>query len=127
MDGVYVLAWIIGLVLSIFFFVAQMQLFSIKKDLRALRLHFLGVQETQQPAAGGSVVSVKSKPSGAEIYVDGQKLGETPFQFMLLRKPDGAERIITLRMSGYQDHEERFRPDGSPIDMSASLKTGPRP
>ena len=126
MDGLYFLAWIIGLVLSILFFIAQMQLFSIKKDLRALKLHFIPVQGPQQPAAGGSVVSVKSKPSGAEIYVDGQKLGETPFQFMLLRRPDDAERIITLRMSGYQDHEERFRPNGSPIDMSASLRTEPR-
>ncbi|MBZ5533613.1 MAG: PEGA domain-containing protein [Acidobacteriia bacterium] len=121
-DGVIVLVWLVSLALGIAAFVAQMQLFGIRRDVRAIREHLMGKAAVSQPVGAGVRTDVTSSPSGAEIFVDGSKIGETPFAFTLLRKPDGAERTITLKLKGFRDYEQRVSPSNSPIKIFAALE-----
>jgi hypothetical protein len=45
---------------------------------------------------------INSDPSGAEIYIDNQKVGITPFQYGDT-KPSGARTAIKLKKEGYKD------------------------
>jgi hypothetical protein len=72
-----------------------------------------------------SPMNVMSVPQGAEVYVDDKRAGVTPLTFLLLRKPDDAERTVTVRLQGYKPYEQKFKPTGALIQMLATLQPEP--
>jgi hypothetical protein len=65
--------------------------------------------------------AIASVPPGAEIYIDGLKMGIAPIVFVLLKRDD-APRIIEIRMTGYRVVEKRLVPDGKPIILGVDLE-----
>jgi hypothetical protein len=78
------------------------------------------VQEGQ-----ASRLAVITNPSGAEIYVDGNKAGISPMATTLLRYGD-TPRVITIKMSGYTTVEKSFVPDGKVIPIGLNLEKEPQ-
>jgi len=74
------------------------------------------VQKRQ--ASRGAVVTV---PPGAEVDIDGNKAGVSPFAFVLLRQGDNP-RTVTLKMDGYKTIERKFVPDGKTIPIALTLE-----
>jgi len=72
-----------------------------------------------QPDSASASVSLRSDPSGAEIYLDGQLAGSTP---STLQIPSGNHQLA-LRLSGYQDwtRDLRILP-GSQIQFAPKLQ-----
>ncbi|MBZ5574584.1 MAG: PEGA domain-containing protein [Acidobacteriia bacterium] len=64
--------------------------------------------------------AVVSTPSGAEVYIDGRKVGATPFAFILLKRD--APRTITVKLDGYQTFEKQYVPDGRTISIAVQLQ-----
>lgn len=67
-----------------------------------------------------SKLVVVSVPPGADIYVDGTKLGQTPFTILLLKKD--LDRTVTLRLAGYKDYEQKASPNGQPLQIIGNLE-----
>jgi hypothetical protein len=64
---------------------------------------------------------VVTTPPGAEVYVDGNKLGISPVAFVLLKLGD-TPRTITIKMDGYKPVEKKFVPDGKTIPIGLTLE-----
>jgi hypothetical protein len=64
------------------------------------------------------MLNIKSNPDGAEVYLDGQFVGNTPYT---VTKPDGDKQLkLELRQSGY---ESRLVPiSARTSDMTLTLK-----
>ncbi len=82
-------------------------------------------QELGQLVASGqaSRCAVITDPPGAEVYIDGNKGGISPFAFVLLKQGD-TPRTITIKMAGYKTVEKQFIPDGRVIPISVTLEKG---
>jgi PEGA domain len=68
-----------------------------------------------------SQLVVVSVPPGADIYVDGTKLGKTPFSILLMKKD--LDRTVTLRLDGYKDFEQKLAPNGQPLQLIGNLQS----
>lgn len=88
--------------------------------------HVLTGEELLQMVRDGqaSLCLVITKPAGAEIYIDGNGAGRSPWITTLVRHVDVA-RTITITMEGYATVEKNFVPDGKDIVLSVSLKKKP--
>ena len=60
-------------------------------------------------------------PPGAEVEIDGNKMGVSPVAFYLLRHGD-TPRTITIKMSGYKTIEKKLVPDGKVIPIGVTLE-----
>jgi hypothetical protein len=60
-------------------------------------------------------------PSGAQVHVDGNKLGVSPVVFVLLKMGD-APRTVTIKLDGYKAVEKTFIPDGKTIPIGLTLE-----
>jgi hypothetical protein len=63
---------------------------------------------------------VATTPAGAEVYVDGNKIGVSPLAFVLVRHGD-ISRTITVKVAGYKTIEQKFVPDGKTIPIALKL------
>jgi hypothetical protein len=73
----------------------------------------------EQPKPAPEVlVGIKSTPDGAEVYLDGQLVGNTPYT---IARPDGSKQLkLELRMSGYESRTLSVSSRTS--DMNLALK-----
>jgi hypothetical protein len=70
-------------------------------------------------ASGNARVAVQSDPAGADIYIDGQMVGQTPSTFDLA----AGEHQINALLAGYQDWVRRVHVlAGSEISLNAKLE-----
>jgi hypothetical protein len=85
--------------------------------------HPLTPEESAQLVANGNAsrCAVITTPPGAEVYVDGNKGGITPFAFVLMKRGD-TPRVITIKLGGYTTVEKKFVPNGSVIPISVQLE-----
>lgn len=67
-----------------------------------------------------SKCAVVTVPSGADIYIDGNKMTVTPAVFVLLKKD--APRKITVKKDGYKTVEKEYDPDGKVIPIDLTLE-----
>ncbi len=83
---------------------------------------FNTTQEDTQFIQNGqaSLTAVVTNPAGAEVYIDGNKGGVTPFEFVLLKRD--APRAITIKLAGYKTVEKKCVPDGKPIPIGVTLE-----
>jgi hypothetical protein len=65
--------------------------------------------------------AVVTVPSGAEVEIDGNRAGVTPFAGVLLKQGD-TQRTITIKMSGYKTVEKMVVPDGKTIPIGITLE-----
>ncbi len=80
-------------------------------------------QQLEMVSSGqGSRTVVTSTPSGADLLIDGKKVGVTPMVFILLRKPNDAERTIEVTMPGYKPYQVKLKPNGTSITLPVSLQ-----
>jgi PEGA domain len=68
-------------------------------------------------ASRGVVLTV---PPGAEVHIDGKRVGATPYSFVLLRNGE-TPHTITVVKDGYAEIEKSVIPDGSPIHLELIL------
>ncbi len=96
------------------------------KDSPAAQLHQPGDPSTPEELADwikngkASRCAIASVPPGAEIYLDGLRLGVAPIVFGLLKRD--VPRIIVIRMAGYRVIEKRVIPDGQAIILGVNLE-----
>ncbi|HEU5232662.1 MAG TPA: PEGA domain-containing protein [Terriglobales bacterium] len=69
-----------------------------------------------------SVVAVITAPAGADVYVDGNKVGVSPLVFNVLRLPDKEQRTISVKLAGYKEFDKTIIPDGSRVPIGISLE-----
>jgi uncharacterized protein (TIGR02266 family) len=81
----------------------------------------------EKPAAATSVLKITSSPAGAEVLIDGNSVGITPFSSKEI--DPGAPHAITLKKDGFETHERMIgasdwsRPHGSsPAALKVSVK-----
>lgn len=67
-----------------------------------------------------SKTAVITRPAGAEVYIDGNKIGVTPLVFVLIKRD--APRAITIKLAGYKTVEKAFVPDGKLIPIGITLE-----
>ncbi len=79
-------------------------------------------QEQAQSIQNGqaSITAVVTSPVGAEVYIDGNKGGVTPFSFVLIKRD--APRTVTIKLAGYKTVEKTLVPDGKPIPIAVTLE-----
>ncbi len=65
---------------------------------------------------------INSVPQNADIFINGDLKGETPFRFI---KKDSAEADVTLKLKGYLDYS--FRLSGSNLPQSKDVTLVSRP
>ena len=53
---------------------------------------------------------IRSEPSGANVYIDGSKMGKTPYTYSDT-KIVGSTTHLKLKMEGYEEFETIFRRD----------------
>jgi|ERR1017187_180559 hypothetical protein len=93
----------------------------------AAGLASVGHEQSQQELADlvqkglASRCAVVTAPSGAEVYVDGNKAGVSPLAFVLLKQGD-TPRKVTIKMTGYKTVEKAVVPDGKAIPISVTLE-----
>jgi hypothetical protein len=68
-----------------------------------------------------SKCAVVTVPAGAEVEIDGNKLGVSPIAFVLLKQGD-TPRTVTIKMSGYKTIEKKVVPDGKIIPIGLTLE-----
>jgi hypothetical protein len=85
--------------------------------------HVPGAKELNDLIQDGraSRCAVVTMPSGAEIFIDGNRAGVSPMAFVLL-KQGGTPRVVTLKLSGYKTVEKSFVPDGKTIPIGLALE-----
>lgn len=85
--------------------------------------HVLSPQELADLVQKGqaSKCAVVTVPPGAEVDIDGNKAGVSPFAFVLLKQGD-TPRTITIKMNGYKTIEKTFVPDGKTIPIGLTLE-----
>ena len=59
---------------------------------------------------GCATTVIKTKPSGAKVYMDGKLLGETPCTYSNAGAV-GSSKIVTLKMEGYKDNVGQIKKD----------------
>ncbi len=81
----------------------------------------------EKPAAAKSVLKIASSPAGAEVLIDGNSVGVTPFSSKDI--DPGAPHAITLKKDGFETQERMVgasdwsRPHGSsPAALKVSVK-----
>jgi hypothetical protein len=67
-----------------------------------------------------SKTGIVTSPAGAEVYLDGNKVGLTPVSFVLLKRE--SPRIITIKLPGYKTVEKQLVPDGNTIPIGLTLE-----
>ncbi len=72
-------------------------------------------------AGQASRCAVITDPPGAEIDIDGNKMGISPMVFVLRKKGD-TPRVITIKMSGYNTVVKKVVPDGKTIPIGLTLE-----
>jgi hypothetical protein len=60
-------------------------------------------------------------PPGAEVSVDGNRAGVSPFVIVLLKQGE-TPRTVTVKMGGYKTVEKRLIPDGKIIPIALTLE-----
>ena len=67
-----------------------------------------------------SKCAVITNPAGAEVFIDGNKAGVTPFALTLIKteKP----RVVTVKLAGYKTVEKEYDPDGKVIPIALTLE-----
>jgi hypothetical protein len=85
--------------------------------------HVLTQQEQANLIQQGqaSKCAVVTIPPGAQIDIDGSKMGVSPVVFVLLRHGE-TPRTITIKMTGYRTIEKKFVPDGKTIPIGIQLE-----
>ncbi len=74
---------------------------------------------TSEPEAALVIKRVASEPAGAEVWIDGQEVGKTPYE---LKLGDGvASQSIELKSKGYESQEQTIERDG-PDEINIELK-----
>jgi hypothetical protein len=76
--------------------------------------------EVAQPVAAQASVSVSSAPAGADIYLDGSFVGNTP---STLNVSSGNHGIV-VKKSGFQDWTRQMNVSGGTITLNAELAAG---
>jgi hypothetical protein len=69
-------------------------------------------------AADNGPLSISSTPSGAQVILDGQAVGVTPFT---LSDVSGGQHSIVLRMVGYNDYTGTISVTGEGVTVAATL------
>jgi hypothetical protein len=69
-------------------------------------------------ASRGAVFTV---PFGAEVYIDGKRVGVTPYAFVLMRNGE-IPHTITVVKDGYAKIEKSVTPDGTTIRLELTLE-----
>jgi hypothetical protein len=84
--------------------------------------HISTPQEMVQLVQKGqaSKTAVITTPAGAEVYLDGNKLGVTPVAFVLLKRDN--PRVLTIKLAGYKTVEKTLAPDGKNIPIGITLE-----
>lgn len=85
--------------------------------------HILSQEELNELVQKGqaSKCAVVTNPSGAEVDIDGNQAGITPFALILLKHGE-TPRTITVKMSGYKTVEKKVIPDGKVISIALTLE-----
>jgi hypothetical protein len=100
---------------------------AIIKDWPAESARLAAAAQTAKPSAAGhetmaapasAKVSVASTPSGADIEVDGNFVGNTPSTIDLAV----GEHSIAVKKSGYKDWERKMKVTGGRVNLSAELE-----
>jgi PEGA domain/PDZ domain len=73
--------------------------------------------------ASTGTVSFASIPDGADIYVDGEFMGDSPATLKLKL----GTHTITAKMSGYQDWNREMTVSGGVVNLNAKLTVGSNP
>ena len=66
-----------------------------------------------------SICTVSTTPAGAEVTLDGKKLGQTPMVFVMVKKVQA--RQLTLSLPGYHSVQYSLFPDGNPVPLTVHL------
>ena len=84
--------------------------------------HVLTKEEIAQAIKDGraSRCAIITDPPGAEVFIDGNKLGITPIVTNLMKRD--APRTVTVKLAGYKTFEKQFEPDGKPIPLGLTLE-----
>jgi hypothetical protein len=84
--------------------------------------HVLTQEEVAQALKEGraSRCAIITTPVGAEVFIDGNKLGITPIVTNLMKRE--APRTITVKMAGYKTFEKQVEPDGKVIPLALTLE-----
>ena len=65
-----------------------------------------------------STFTVKTDPAGADIYVDGRRLGQTPATIQVKFSENAQmvteKKILTVKLNGYRERKEVISPEGIP-------------
>ena len=64
-----------------------------------------------------STITVKTDPAGADIYVDGKRIGQTPatieMKFAENAQMVSERKILAVKLSGYRERREIIFPEGT--------------
>ena len=71
-----------------------------------------------QPIATASQISVASTPSNADIEVDGSFVGNTPSVINV----DPGDHTVVVKKSGYENWQRKMRVTGGSVNISADLQ-----
>lgn len=94
---------------------------AFSSDAAAANLMYQGHAPDAQDYAQSSKCLVLTTPSGADIYVDGNRAGVSPLAFALLSHGT-TPRVITVKMSGYKTVDKSIVPDGTNVPMGFNLE-----
>jgi hypothetical protein len=75
------------------------------------------------PLADMGTLSFASIPDGADIYVDGEFMGNSPAALKLKL----GKHTISAKMSGYQDWDREITVSGGTVNLNAKLTVGSNP
>jgi diacylglycerol kinase family enzyme len=67
-----------------------------------------------------SKTEIITSPEGAEFYIDGNKVGVTPLEFVLIKRDN--PRVLTIKLPGYKTVEKTLVTDGKNIPIAVSLE-----
>ena len=68
-----------------------------------------------------SKVEIITSLAGAEVYIDGNKAGATPLEFVLIKRDN--PRALTIKLPGYKTVEKTLVPDGNNIPITIVLES----
>jgi hypothetical protein len=85
--------------------------------------HVLSAQEQAELVNKGeaSKCAIVTSPPGAEIAIDGNRVGISPLVFVLLRQGD-KPRTLTIKLPGYKTVEKKVVPDGRLVPIGLHLE-----
>lgn len=70
-------------------------------------------------AGQASKTAIITSPEGAEVYIDGNRAGTTPLEFILIKRDN--PRVLTIELPGYKTFEKKLVPDGKNTLIGTSL------